>query len=382
MRIAVPQVSWTKPAGNAGKLEVAATLGPVPSVERLEISGPGLAASGSVRFTQDKLLDRLRFNQVKVGNWLDVPLDLVGRGAGRPVQVVLRGGTLDLRRAKFGKSASNPAAPPMEVQLDRLQITDTIALTQMQGRFGTAKGLDGSFQARLNGNSPVEGSLVPQGGRSAVRLNSADAGGVLRSAGLLKQVVGGNLSLILSPVGSGGAFDGRLEIKAVRVKDAPGIAALLNAVSVVGLINELNGDGIYFDDVEASFRLTPNRLTLTEASAVGASMGLSMDGTYALDSGLIAMQGVISPVYLLNGIGSLFTRKGEGLIGFNYALSGLAKEPKVSVNPLSALTPAMFREIFRAPPPKLPEVEGVSESTLPKAAPAPQRPVESDYEGR
>jgi hypothetical protein len=70
------------------------------------------------------------------------------------------------------------------------------------------------------------------------------------------------------------------------------------------------------------------------------------------------MQGVISPLFLLNGIGSIFTRKGEGLIGFNYALNGPAKSPTVSVNPLSAFTPGMFRQIFRAPAPKGPVVEG------------------------
>ena len=382
LRLAVPQVSWSKPANRAGNLDVAVTLGPVPSVDKLEVSASGLSASGSVRLKAGGTLERIRFDQVKVGNWLDVPLDLLGRGTGKSVQVVLRGGSLDLRRAEFGSSPPDPAAPPMEVVLNRLQITDTIALTNMQGRFGTAKGLDGSFKALLNGEAPVEGRLVPQEKRSAVRLISADAGRVLRAAGLLKQVVGGDLSLVLLPVGSGGAFDGRLEIGGVAIKEAPGIAALLNAVSVVGLINELNGDGIYFEDVEASFRLTPKYLTLTEASAVGASMGLSMDGTYTLETGKIAMQGVISPVYLLNGIGSLFTRKGEGLIGFNYALSGLAKDPKVSVNPLSALTPAMFREIFRKPPPDLPAVEGVTESTLPTPEPAQQRPVERRPEGR
>ncbi|WP_281992263.1 DUF3971 domain-containing protein [Sulfitobacter geojensis] len=380
--VAVPQVSWRKPVSQAGKLDVAVTLSPVPVVETLEISAPGLSASGGVRFNSDRSLERVQFDRLKVGNWLDVPLDLVGRGAGRSVQVVLRGGTLDLRRATFGSAPPDPAAPPMEVGLDRLQITDTIALTGLQGRFDTRKGLDGAFKALLNGDAPVEGRLVPQAGRSAVRLLSADAGRVLRAAGLLKQIVGGSLSLVLLPVGSGGAFDGKLEIGGVAIKDAPGIAALLNAVSVVGLVNELNGDGIYFEDVEGSFRLTPNRLTLTEASAVGASMGLSMDGTYALDTGQIAMQGVISPVYLLNGIGSLFTRKGEGLIGFNYTLSGSAKDPKVGVNPLSALTPAMFREIFRAPAPDLPAVEGVTGSTLPPPAPTQQRPVDRRFEGR
>ena len=232
--------------------------------------------------------------------------------------------------------------------------------------------MDGKFQARLNGGAVVQGQLIPQNGRSAVRLTSGDAGGVLRSAGLLKQVVGGNMALTLLPVGSGGAFDGRVEATGLRVKDAPGIAALINAISVVGLINELNGDGIYFEQLEGDFRITPNRITLTKSSAVGASLGLSMDGVYGLESGNMQMQGVISPVYLLNGIGSVLTRRGEGVIGFNYRLTGPATQPKVSVNPLSALAPGFFREIFRRPAPKVPEVEGVTESTLPTPTPKPK----------
>jgi hypothetical protein len=61
---------------------------------------------------------------------------------------------------------------------------------------------------------------------------------------------------------------------------------------------------------------------------------------------------VISPVYLLNGIGSLFTRRGEGVFGFTYTVTGTTGRPQVSVNPLSILTPGMFREIFRQPLPQ------------------------------
>ncbi len=355
--ISVPQLSWSKAPGTKGELRLAGRLGETPNVDAFQLTAPGLSLAGSIYLKSGGALDRVRIDRLRRGDWLDIPLQLIGRGKGNPVQVVLGGGTLDMRRAEFGGAGGQPG-PPMRVALDRLQITDTIYLTNLAGTFDTAKGMDGSFTARLNGGTPVQGRVLPQGGRSAVRVVSDDAGGILRSAGLVKQVVGGNLSLTLLPVGSGGAFDGQLEVNNVAIQDAPGIAALVNAISVVGLINELNGDGIYFDDVEAKFRLTPNRLTLTEASAVGASLGLSMDGVYALDSGLIDMQGVISPVYMFNGIGSLFTRKGEGLIGFNYRLTGAAKEPNVSVNPLSALTPGMFRELFRRPPPTVPQVQG------------------------
>jgi len=87
--------------------------------------------------------------------------------------------------------------------------------------------------------------------------------------------------------------------------------------------------------------------------AVGASLGVSAAGLYSIRTKAFDMQGVVSPIYLLNGIGAVLTRRGEGLFGFNYKLRGTADDPKVSVNPLSILTPGMFRELFRRAPPTL-----------------------------
>ena len=137
----------------------------------------------------------------------------------------------------------------------------------------------------------------------------------------------------------------------VRLRNAPAIGALLDAISIVGIIDQLQGPGIYFEDVQARFRLEPDRVILSSSSATGPSMGISMDGYYDLAQKRIDMQGVLSPIYLLNGIGSVFTRRGEGLVGFNFNLSGPASDPQVAVNPLSVFTPGMFREIFRRPPP-------------------------------
>ena len=127
---------------------------------------------------------------------------------------------------------------------------------------------------------------------------------------------------------------------------------MLSAISVVGLLEQLDGQGIPFETVQANFRLTPERLTLYRSSAVGASLGISLDGVYDLGSKNMDMQGVLSPVYIQNGIGQFLTRRGEGLFGFNFRLTGLSSGPSVRVNPLSILTPGMFREIFRRPPPE------------------------------
>ena len=390
----IPQLGWRKAAGARGALDMDIRLGANPAVTALRLSGAGLQAEGSVSLTQGGGLDRLALSRLQVGDWLDVRAALVGQGAGRAPQVVVQNGRIDLRTAQFGgageagavantRQATAPA-PPMRVTLDRLQVTDTLWLQGLAGTFSTTSGLDGPFEARVNGGTGISGRVVPQNGRSAIRLTSADAGGVLRSAGVLQQAVGGRLDLSLIPVGSGGAFDGQLAVNGVSIKDAPSMAALVNSLSVVGLVNEMNGDGIFFDEVEAVFRLTPDRMTLTQGSAVGASLGLSMDGVYATDTGQIAMQGVVTPVYLLNGIGSVLTRKGEGFLGFNYELSGPAKSPEVSINPLSVLAPGGLRDIFRGPKTQAPQVEG-EQPPLQTPQPA-ERPsntaVERDFEGR
>ena len=97
-------------------------------------------------------------------------------------------------------------------------------------------------------------------------------------------------------------------------------------------------------------------MEISQGSAVGASLGISFAGLYQAGSGRIDLQGVISPIYLVNGLGQIFSRRGEGLFGFNYRLTGTADAPQVMVNPLSVLTPGMFREIFRQAPPNLKDV--------------------------
>jgi hypothetical protein len=199
----------------------------------------------------------------------------------------------------------------------------------------------------------VIGRVIPRDGRSAVLIRSSDAGAVLAAAGLFRKVSGGNLELILEPHGTAETFDGELKVTNSRLKDAPVMAEMLNIISVFGLLEQLGKSGILFTEVDAKFRLTRDEVIVSESSAIGPSIGVSLDGYYDLATRGMDMQGVLSPIYLLNGIGSIIGRKGEGLIGLNFSLKGNAARPKVLVNPLSALTPGMFREIFRRPGPSL-----------------------------
>ena len=353
--LALLPIGWRKPAATTGELRLAGTLGETPTIETLTLNAPGLTATGRVDLRPGGALAEARFSRVRVGNWFDAPVRLVGRGSAPP-EVRVTGGRLDLRQATFGEGGGETG--PITLSLDRLQISDSIALENFAGQFSEGRGLNGRFSARLNGGASVEGRVVPQNGRSAIRMTSSDGGGVLAASGIMKQARGGDLTLTLLPVqGAAGVMDGRLQIANARVRNAPVMAELLSAISIVGLLDQLGGNGITFNTVDAEFRLTPSQVVLERASAVGPSMGISMEGRYAMENGAMDMQGVISPVYFLNAIGQVVSRRGEGLIGFNYRVRGSAEDPRVQVNPLSALTPGFFREIFRAKPPDLPAAD-------------------------
>jgi hypothetical protein len=185
-----------------------------------------------------------------------------------------------------------------------------------------------------------------------VRIRAEDGGQVLRSAGIFRSAYGGEMELILQASGLQGVYDGTLEIDNPRLRDAPVLAEMLNVVSIVGLLDQLGGDGISMGDVDARFRVTPTQVILTEGVAFGPALGLSLDGTYDLAARQLEMQGVVSPLNAVNGlVGALFSARREGLFGFSYRLTGPSSSPQVTLNPLSILTPGVFREVFRRPPP-------------------------------
>ena len=372
--LSLRQLGWSVSQDTKGLLHSSGKLGSPPVIDEIRLEANGLIAQGTVSLKEDGQLERASFSEVKVGTWLDAPVDLIGRGRGLPPKIEVSGGRIDLRQTSLGSGDSGEGGHeknggPVSLALDSLQISDGIALTQFRANLDMSRGAAGNFTGRVNGGAAVTGRVVPQGRRSAFWINSNNAGGVMSSAGLLKQAREGTLELVLTPAPEKGSYKGKLKIEGLRIKDAPAMAALLNAISVIGILEQLQGDGLHFNRVDADFVLQPTRVTLLSGSATGASLGISMDGYYYMESGLMDMQGVFSPLYLVNAVGGVFTRRGEGLIGFNYRLKGLASAPKVSVNPLSVLTPGMFRNLFRRKPPKVQYNTGTPETG---AIPAPE----------
>jgi hypothetical protein len=345
-------LGWTKAAKTKAALDLEARLTRAPVVERLVLSAPGLEAEGEITTREGGGLEEARFSRVTAGSWLDAAVTLTGTGAGRAPEVAITGGRIDLREMPDGGGGGGPVS----LALDRLVVSAGITMTDFRGEFDTGGGLNGQFTALVNGGGSIQGTVAPSEKGNVIRITSDNAGAVMASAGIFDKGRGGSLDLTLVPRGPEGHYDGRASFSRMRVQDAPALAGLLSAISVVGLLEQMNGEGLAFNSGEVQFILTPEAVEITQGSAVGASLGISFAGLYQSGSGQLDLQGVISPIYLVNGLGQIFSRRGEGFFGFNYALSGTTDAPQVSVNPLSVLTPGMFREIFRQAPPNLKDV--------------------------
>ena len=348
--VSLPSVGWVKPAGQSGEFSISGRLSNPPQIDALRIRGAGFSADGAMTLNADGTMERADFGEVTIGTWFEGAVELIGRGEGRAPDTQVTNGRFDLRGAKTSGGAN---AGALMAQLDRLTISDGIYLSSFRGEFSDEGGFHGSFTGVLNDIAPVRGRLETTANGPAVRILSDNGGVVAQAMGLLDNANGDALEMILTPTGAEGTYDGVLTIKNLQVRQAPTLAALLDAISVVGLLQQMNGQGLTFADVDATFRLTPDQIIVTESSAVGPGLGISLDGAYDIAQSEMNFQGVISPVYLLNGIGAVLTRPGEGLFGFNYTLRGTKGAQRISVNPLSALTPGMFRNIFRRPPPQL-----------------------------
>lgn len=358
--LSIPPLGWSKPKSTDGQITLTADLGEAPRIDQIALTAPGLSAAGQINLSSEGGLETAVFDRVKLGGWLDAQVTLTGRGEGVPVAVTVNGGTIDMRGATLGATSGGGTSQgevPINLKLDRLTISEGIVLTPFEAELTSgAEGLTGRFEGRVSGKPRIRGVAAPQPNGTAFRIKARNAGGVMREAGLFKSAKGGKMELVLTPAGGKGVYEGSLTItENIDVHDAPAMAELLSAISVIGLLQQLGGKGIPFTDVDARFRLDPEKVTIYESAASGHSMGISMDGYYYLGTEQMQMQGVISPFYVVNSAGRIFARKGEGLVGFNYQMGGTATSPEVSVNPLSVFTPGFFRDIFRRDPPPRPQ---------------------------
>jgi hypothetical protein len=99
---------------------------------------------------------------------------------------------------------------------------------------------------------------------------------------------------------------------------------------------------------------TDRLLTIDDALLSGSTIGATFSGRYDLSAANIDIAGTYLPAYAFNNFLSRIPILGlalggdasEGLIGVTFKVQGPISGPEVFFNPLSAVTPGLFRKIF------------------------------------
>ena len=122
-------------------------------------------------------------------------------------------------------------------------------------------------------------------------------------------------------------------------------------------VDALTGEGLNFSELDVPFTYTDGEVQIAEAKATGTSIGFTASGTVYTHADVLNIQGTVVPAYALNSmlgkiplLGNIFagTEDGGGVFAANFSVTGPVEDPETKVNPLSALTPGILRNLFGA----------------------------------
>jgi len=360
LNLNLTSLDWIKKSNDKGELIIKGVLDQVPTITELSFSSSDLKINGKIGFRDYEELDSLVFTSVKFKELFDVSLE-ISKNERNTLEVKVLDGEVDLRGFNFYSDNNvNLDKVPELIQLESIVLSDSIVLTDLKAQFLKDNKTTGTFQSRINNGPAIKGSIVVGENGISLNINSDDAGAVLKSIGIFDNARKGDLDVILIPEAGDGVYNGELTVRNTRIVNAPALAELLSAVSVIGLLEQMDGQGLAFSESKANFSILSDKILIHDSSAIGASMGLTMQGEINPLTEEIDAIGVVTPFYAVNGIfeqtglfaGLLGKKAGEGVFGFNYQMQGKGDKLKIDVNPLSILTPGVFRDLFNSPMPE------------------------------
>jgi len=150
-------------------------------------------------------------------------------------------------------------------------------------------------------------------------------------------------------------LSGQVLISDYRLVEAPTLARLVGILTLTGIADALQGEGLSFSEFKAPFVMKDGVIDITDVKATGLSLGYTAKGRIYSYAEVVDIEGTVVPAYALNSvlgnipiIGTLLTgtEEGGGIFAATYKMTGPLEDPEVTVNPLSALAPGIFRNLF------------------------------------
>lgn len=374
LAFAIDALSYTKTTGAPGTLSLTAALEKqdITAITAINLTAPDLTLQGKAGFDASGL-NSASFSNFKFGQ-TDAAVEIV-KSAGYDIR--LTGAQVDAS-SFFEETTTTPTdeeaaarVTPLTVtmQVDRLltganKKLEAVRFHLKQNEFQRIEQLEMDATA---GGQPLVLRYMPvlPSGKS-LKFEAQNAGAALDALGLTSAVQGGRIKVEGQPnLQGGGPRDllGSAVLADFRLRDAPVLAKLLNAMSLSGLTDLLKNKGVAFKKARVRFSwsdkgqpTSPQNMRLIQLSdgqTSGSSLGLTFEGSIDNWRNIYDLNGTIIPVSDINKVigkipvlGDVLTAGGEGFIAATYKVEGPKSDPKVSVNTLAVLAPGVLRKLF------------------------------------
>ncbi|SFM44444.1 AsmA-like C-terminal region [Pleomorphomonas diazotrophica] len=357
--ISLPLVGFHKPAGKPGTLSFDLSSGSAgTTIDNLVLKAGAAEVEGQVKLNGAG--DFIGANLTKFNfSTADRMTLKASRGSGG-LKVAVSGSRLDARSlvANLLRRTSATGIPGDTA----LTLSATIANVfgeageQLDGLNLTAAITDGeivdlSLTVQTSGGGSASATVQPAATGRAIKVEAGEVGRLLRFLGVYRRVYGGRATLT-GVIDDRGILSARIDGNRWKVVAEPALAQLSTAS------RDGPTEGLSTADIRRlmfDVKFGNGMLSIGEGFIRTETAGLTMAGDVDFSKNALRLAGSYLPASQLDSVLAAIPLLGQtifagggrsGLLGVSYRLSGPIDAPSLSVNPLSAIAPGIFRRLF------------------------------------
>ncbi len=371
-RIDIPVLHWMKNEKTGGQAYAKVNFNKerLIGVPYFSVESDDLKASGSIALDaegsriQTMQLTRFEAGRTKItqGTILYSPktgweLDIAGESV--DLTAMLKQ-TRESTTASSDEDADTDLPGTFSGRFDKVWLDEEHSLQTVAGALSSDGKIwtQAHMTGQVGGGAPFMIDLSPDGVNRRLKMETKDAGALLRALDLFDDMKGGDLLIegVLNDEVKGRPLVGTINVRDYRITEVPALAKLLSLVALTGVVDSMQGEGIGFTRLVSPFKYNNGIIEFKEGRTNGISIGLTWEGKIFTNAKIADIQGTIVPAYGLNSLlgnvpllGTLFSagEKGGGLFAWTYNVTGDLEDPQVRVNPVSALAPGFLRKLFQ-----------------------------------
>jgi AsmA-like protein/uncharacterized protein DUF3971 len=341
-------------------------------VRDFQLTSEGANITGSMQLSMDGELVEASFDTFQLRPEDDVEVE-IQRATDSRYDIIFTGASFDGRglinslRSPGGSKGAGDFSDGARIaaSIDRVIGFNGQVIEQFSGKFETGrKGLmSADMRGLVNGRSDFEFTVVEQNSSQIANGRFVDTGATLNFLDLYERMSGGAgvLSVAMADEDS---WVGEFNVRSLRITQDPAIKRIrerdrnpINSDGSTNIVRKVDGSA-NFETLDINFTREGDIMTISRGALKGNALGGTVSGTVDLGNQTLRLTGTFVPIYAINNFFAkipilgfaLGGNSGEGLIGVTYRLSGSVADPVLTVNPISAIAPGIFRKMFEFQP--------------------------------